>query len=119
MSSNADNMSVDSEFDGLGYGYANAPNVRQHPTVYGERDLWCAVIAQAFIDIGAIAPVTSGRKAESLPARGKECDEAVRWLLRDKKDFVFICDLAGVSPHIIRRAAQVYYGLAASQSLRP
>ena len=77
--------------------------------VHGERDLWCAVIAQAFADIGAIVPSTSSA-AEPTRAYGREFDEAVRWLLRDKSDFPYVCDLAGVSSHVIRRAAQVFYG---------
>ncbi len=110
MQSHADNMSVDSGFDGLCYAYANAKNASSDPFTHGERDLWCAVIAQAFMDMGAISAPTSGRRPDTRITQGKEYDEAVRWLLRDKTDFAYICDLAGVSAPIIRRAAQVFYG---------
>jgi len=103
----ADNKGVDAGFDTLDYGYADARGIARNMSAYGERDLWCAVIIQAFVDIGAIAP---SNKEAAHRAKAKEFDEAVRWLLRDRKDFVYICDLAGVSPHIIRCAAQIFHG---------
>ncbi len=110
MQSHPDNMGVDSGFDALDYGYANPGNPSPDPAIHGERDLWCAVIAQAFMDMGAIAPPTSGRDPDVQGARGREYDEAVRWLLRDRHHFAYVCDLAGVSAPVIRRAAQIFYG---------
>ena len=111
MPSHVEYVSVDDGFDALGYGYADSKVAAAEPAIHGVRDLWCAVIAQAFMDIGAITPATSDKRpAGILRAGGKEFDEAVRWLLRDKSDFAYICELAGVSPHIIRNAARVFYG---------
>jgi hypothetical protein len=111
MPTHAEHTSVDDGFDSLGYAYAEPKVTAGETAIHGVRDLWCAVIAQAFVDIGVIAPAASNRKSrEPLRARGRDYDEAVRWLLRDKSDFPYICDLAGVSPRIIRRAAQVFYG---------
>jgi hypothetical protein len=110
MQSHVDNRSVDGGFDESDYSYANPQNASHNPLVHGERDLWCAVIAQAFVDMGAIRPVTSRRRPGSPKAGDEGFNAATRWLLRNKADFAYVCDLAGVSPQIIRRAAQVFYG---------
>jgi hypothetical protein len=109
MKSSAD-ITVDTGFDALDYGYARSPLMPGSAYTFGERDLWCAVIAQAFIDMGAVVPPTSGRVPGFPRRRGSRFYAAVRWLLRDREDFVRICDLAGVSPDVIRHAARIFYG---------
>src|ERR1700744_1877064 len=89
MPMHTDNISVDDGFDALDYNYASYNTRSFDTTVRGERHLWCAVIHQAFLDL------------EDKNA----CDEAKRWLLRDKKDFVLVCSLAGFSPLLVRMAA--------------
>ena len=103
-------MSVDAGFDALEYSYAEGMHMLHHLTAYAERDLWCAVIAQAFVDIGAILPVGSSRAVPTELPDNLRYHEAIRWLLGDKQDFSYICELAGVSPAVIRRAAQVFHG---------
>jgi hypothetical protein len=104
-------QAVDGDFEALGYSYAlSAAN--QFSASFGERGLWCAVIEQAFVDLGAIAPA----QPESLPAKpklraGNVSDDAARWLLRDRKDFEQVCMLAGVSASVIRQAALAFYTL--------
>jgi len=108
MHPHADSISVDSGFDALGYGYVNMQ--AQPGTISdGERELWCAVIAQAFVDIGVIVPQGSDGMGKAQRPDRRRFDDALRWLLRDKSDFAYICDLAGVSPWIIRRAALAWY----------
>jgi len=108
MHTDAEYSSVDDGFDALDYAYANAQGTVRNALLLGERSLWCAVIAQAFYDMGAFTPSTSGRRPGKPRTEGRTFDEAARWLLRNQKDFPYICDLAGVSPHIIRRAAQIF-----------
>jgi hypothetical protein len=69
-----------------------------------EGNLWCAVIAQAFIDIGVMVPATSGgaRAIGDCP----QYSEAMRFLRMDDKDFPVLCQLAGVNPAVIRGAAR-------------
>lgn len=89
MPNHNDNMSVDEGFDALDYSYASYNEQSSPITIRGERNLWCAVIYQAFLDL-----------------EDKEAgDDAKRWLLRDKKDFVLVCSLAGFSPMHVRVAA--------------
>lgn len=84
-----DNTGVDDGFDLLDYNYAHY-NFREYEiTVRGEHQLWCAVIYQALLDL----------------EDRNECREAKRWLLHDKKDFVLVCALAGISPRLVRSAA--------------
>jgi hypothetical protein len=89
MPSSPDNITVDEEFDALEYSYENRTAFANDVHIKGERNLWCAVIAQAFDDL----------------ANKEECREAKRWLLHDKKDFVRVCSLAGLLPIAVRKAA--------------
>ncbi len=89
MHTHPDNMSVDAGFDALDYNYADYKIYDCYTNIRGERHLWCAVIHQAFIDLED--------EMESAEAR--------RWLLRDKRDFVLACSLAGFSPLTVRMAA--------------
>ena len=85
MLSAKDNISIDTGFDSMCYGSAENSSVNGI-SVQGEVNLWCAVLNQAIEDIHD--------KNESAGA--------IRWLLRDKKDFVTVCSLAGVSPIVVR-----------------
>ena len=89
MQNSNDNVSIDAGFDMLDYSYAHYSTVAPDITARGERNLWCAVIHQAFMDL----------------QDKEEGDAAKRWLLHDKKDFVLVCSLAGFSPRIVRMAA--------------
>jgi hypothetical protein len=101
-----DNLSVDADFDALSYSYEKTKPI-QGSTSLAERSLWCAVIEQAFIDAHLIVVAKAPGKNKTVSENNsKERDEALRWLLRDKQDFTYICSLAGVSPAVIRRAAQ-------------
>jgi len=109
MPSRTDTMGAGDGFDAIGYRYASTKVTSYNVATHSERNLWCAVIAQAFVDIGAIIPLTPGSSYQPRTC-GREFDEAARWLLRNKSDFPLICDLAGVSPHVIRCAAKIFYG---------
>lgn len=89
MSTHTDNASIDEGFDALGYCYASQGTFMQDLSVRGERNLWCAVIYQAFMDLED--------KEEGAAAK--------RFLLHDKKDFLHVCSLAGISPLHVRMAA--------------
>jgi hypothetical protein len=79
----------------------------QNSASLAERRLWCAVIEQAFIDTGIISDPRGVRaKAAAVRTASKERDEAARWLLHNREDFVYVCTLAGVSPSVIRHAAR-------------
>jgi len=101
-----DSLSVDADFDALAYSYA-LPYIAAHTTASaGERSLWCAVIEQAFMDAGLIVGTRGAqRSSHSAKANNKERDAALRWLLRDKQDFIQVCLLANVPPLIIRQGA--------------
>jgi hypothetical protein len=89
MPTHTDNASIDEGFDALDYSYTHYSAVAPDVTAQGERNLWCAVIHQAFMDLED--------KEEGAAAR--------RWLLQDKKNFVLVCSLAGFSPMLVRMAA--------------
>lgn len=89
MQIHIDNISVDDGFDALGYNYENNNSGAYDVAVRGECRLWCAVIHQAFADLE--------NENENLAAK--------LWLLRDKTDFPLVCFLAGMSPHVVRKAA--------------
>ncbi len=109
MSHFSDNIAVDTGFDASVYHETSLHPGKPSMTVHGEKDLWCTVILQAFIDVGAVTPPTAVRRKEgglpALPA-GKRYNDAAHWLLYDMQDFPYICTLAGVSPSVIRRAAR-------------
>ena len=90
MQVHTDNASVDAGFDMLDYAYANESGSGKDKFVQGEKQLWSAVINQAFIDIN-----------DKEAAR-----EAIRWLLYDRHDFALVCSLAGISPITVRNSAK-------------
>ena len=71
-----------------------------------ERELWCAVIAQALLDIGMLDPGHS-RYPTRTPNKDRE-RTAMQWLLHGGRQFAVVCDLAGVSPSMIRGAVQKF-----------
>src|ERR1700722_13616795 len=89
MFEQSDNICVDADFDSLEYNYDNRNSTNSDITIRGERNLWCAVIHQALLDL----------------EDREESAEARRWLLRDKRNFALVCSLAGVSPLAVRMAA--------------
>lgn len=103
---------IDQGFDTLSYGFAYAPAASAPQGVQGEINLWCAVLAQAFIDAGIIcggtAPASVRGDAPMGQARQRTCETALAWLLEDMRDFPLVCTLAGVSPQVIRSAAKAY-----------
>jgi hypothetical protein len=62
----------------------------------GERQLWCAVIAQAIED--ATAPLSESLRKRREQVRARE------WFIEADKDFQRACDLAGYDPERIRIA---------------
>lgn len=111
MGERNDNASIDTGFDALSYSYARAPSA-SYIAAYAERSLWCAVIEQAFIDM---CPHYFSSK-ECLPieqkaSRIKKQKEAQQWLLEDENAFPYICNLAGVSPSLMRRAAKHFMSI--------
>jgi len=88
-------QSVDSDFDSSGYAYA--PNATGDSNRTRERALWCAVIEQAFVDMG-----WDGK----AKARVWDRDEARRFILRDREMFPQVCEFAGINPELIRKAAK-------------
>ena len=110
------NCGVDAEFDALSYAYAASAGTGSDSGIMGERNLWCAVIAQAFLDIGVIRPAKAPGVVgphEKNPER-REYREALEWILSDKQDFHMICQMAGVSPSTIRQAAMRHAGACLS-----
>jgi hypothetical protein len=101
---------IDQGFDALSYGFAYASAATTPQGVAGEINLWCAVLAQAFIDAGIIHGGTAPANAKhGLPmgqARQRTAEAALAWLLEDMRDFPAVCTLAGVSPQVIRSAAK-------------
>jgi hypothetical protein len=91
---------LDRDFDGL--GYSHAPATAGDAAGIPEIALWCAVIEQAFVDVGRIVPNNA-----SVERRGNEpeFEAAKRFLLRNGKDFYIVCGLAGVNPAVIRDGA--------------
>lgn len=89
MYEQTDNTSVDAGFDTLDYNYEYPNSANNDIAIRGERNLWCAVIHQALLDL----------------EDHEEGAEARRWLLRDKQNFILVCSLAGVSPLAVRMAA--------------
>jgi hypothetical protein len=71
MTLHADNKSVDAGFDALDYGYANGKHAMHDSAIHAERDLWCAMIEQAFIDMGAIAYPAIGRGPQTAGYAGQ------------------------------------------------
>jgi hypothetical protein len=87
---------LDPDFDSMTYRSApvasnDAPSVR-------ERELWCAVLLQAFVDMG------NPSQAENKHIAQRHAQE---FLLNDRKDMPVVCDLAGISASTIRDAARL------------
>jgi len=82
--------------------------------VSAERSLWCAVIERAFLDAGFIAEPRGRhreRKGNDVATHVSRMDynEALHWLLFDRKDFIRVCSFAGVTPSVIRAAAKGFF----------
>jgi hypothetical protein len=88
---------LDPGFDSLCYGFNNGKYCEQSRHQMAERALWCAVIEQAFIDMGNIG------HAEGRPQARRAAQE---FLLNNAKDLTVVCELAGVSAAVIRKAAR-------------
>lgn len=95
-------ISVDPDFDTSAYRFAASAG-HESPAVR-ERELWCAVIDQALLDIGMI---DTGRYRGRTVNKDRE-QTALQWLLHGGREFVAICDLAGVSASTIRDAVQKF-----------
>jgi len=83
--------------------YAHASSANDDAPGIPEIALWCAVIEQAFVDIGIIVPKNASVQKR---AEGRYYDEALRFLLRDNKNFLIVCGLAGVKPEVVRMGAR-------------
>lgn len=79
--------------------------------IKGERRMWQAVILRAIEDAIWMDPHPGGKRSERVSFNGswmarttatRMRDEAVFWLCVDRRDFLTVCDMAGVTPHKIR-----------------
>ena len=94
---------VDADFDSSGYGLIDlAPS-----SLKSESNVFLYVILQALQDIGLLTP------AHGRPDRRKDknslCPDyqaALNWLLFDRKDFFFVCELAGADAMSLRKHVQ-------------
>ncbi len=111
-----DNIGVDAGFDMLDYEQGHTAYPVQISAKSTEVELWCAVVAQAFLDIGCITSATTPfynhtvteytiDRAQYIAKRKRE---AAEWLLLNKKDFYFVCSMAGLLPSVIRKAAREF-----------
>lgn len=66
-------------------------------TTKGEEALWKAVIAQAMVDA-----LSSNRKQEFIQYK----NEAIRWLTTNSKDFLDVCERAGLDANYVRIRAK-------------
>ena len=74
-------------------------------------DLWSAIIRQALLDAlwcdrTPDKPLTNTSLDEQRRRRMAAGVRARRWLLEDEIDFPFNCDLIGLDPRVVRRAAR-------------
>lgn len=65
-----------------------------------EKDMWCAVIQQAFKD------ATLKRFEHDTQERDRERQHARSWLLGDSKSFRSVCDMAGIEPQVMTAKAR-------------
>jgi hypothetical protein len=81
----------------------------------GERNLWQAVLIRALQDAVWVDQKPTGKHTGNVLWFGKYVarqtahrmrDEAVFWLLTDNRDFVYVCDMAGFTPSVVRQGAQ-------------
>ena len=75
----------------------------------GETALWRAVVLQAFQDatLGLHGASARGKPPRLSAERRVHAGAARTWLLRNSADFRQVCNLAGLEPEAVRRAAQV------------
>ena len=97
---------IDSDFDHSSYGLIELGEAC--PDKSCERWLFLWVILQALIDIGMIQTSVTGPKVGSKDLNSQPVHATLHWLLRDKKDFLLVCELAGVEPLIIRSAVRKF-----------
>lgn len=84
-------------------------------TCHGERRLWQAVLIRAMQDAIWIDQKPTGKHTGDVLWFGRYIarktayrtrDDAVFWLLTDNHDFPRVCDMAGLTPSVVRRGAQ-------------
>ena len=76
----------------------------------GETALWRAVVLQAFQDATfGYHGVKNSRRKRRLPSAESQAHArtARSWLLGNSSDFRRVCDLAGLEPEAVQRAAKV------------
>lgn len=79
--------------------------------IEGERQLWCAVIAQAIDD--ATAPLARGIRRRMEQVRARE------WFTDEGKDYQRACALAGYEPDRIRTATMKLIEAVKPSDLEP
>lgn len=62
-----------------------------------EKTLWRSVVTQAIVDATTIPRNTKMRI---------EKDQAINWLLSDKKDFCLVCEMADLNPQLVMHFAK-------------
>lgn len=66
----------------------------------GEQRLWQRVMAQIVNDaLGKVRDVSDKREKDNIQRY------AIRWLMKNRKDFNMVCHLAGLSPQWVRERA--------------
>jgi hypothetical protein len=84
---------LDADFDSSAYGLIDLGEAS--PDISGERWLFLWVILQALVNIGMVQPPTSGRRPGVKRLDRADIMPTLQWLLRDRRDFFFVCELAG------------------------
>lgn len=81
-------------------------------TCHGERRLWQAVLIRAMQDSIWIDQKPTNKHTGKVSWYGRYVakqtayrmrDEAMFWLLTDNVDFPHVCDMAGVTPSVVRK----------------
>lgn len=92
--------------------------------IVDERRLWQAVILRALQDAVWVDPNPHGRRGSRVPFCGASMarataarlrDDAIFWLTTDIRDFTAVCENAGLTPHLVRKGAQLVLGASDEQ----
>ncbi len=91
---------VDPDFDSGGYGLIDLGGAN---LLIAESVLFLYVIIQAFADIGMFtAPHGNYRYRRDKDPGNREYQEALQWLLYDRRDFFQVCEHAGADGPAMR-----------------
>ena len=91
------NLSVDGDFDGLSYAFANDNGDRIPSDIQAILNLWRSVIVTAKRDALGKVMWANDHNREVLK------QQARNWLLKNKEQFTLVCELAGLNPESVRK----------------